>query len=87
MDSHSIVIVGNGFDVALGIETRYSQFYEKSQDLRDYANNGNSLCQHILANIKDGYWSDLESGLYHYSLAITEKYGEGDKVQTGKLER
>lgn len=86
MDSHSLVILGNGFDVALGIETRYSQFYEKSQDLRDNANNGNSLCQHILANIKDGYWSDLESGLYHYSLAITKKYGVGDKEQAEKFE-
>lgn len=82
-----MIVLGNGFDVALGIATRYSQFYEKSQDLRDYANNGNSLCQHILDNIKDGFWSDLESGLYHYSLAITKKYGVGDKEQAEKFER
>lgn len=87
MDTKSMIVLGNGFDVALGIKTRYSQFYEKSQDLRYYANNGNSLCQHIIDNIKDGYWSDLESGLYHYSLAITEKYGEGDKEQAEKFEQ
>lgn len=87
MDTKSMIVLGNGFDVALGIATRYSQFYEKSQDLRDYAIKGNSLCQHILDNIKDGLWSDLESGLYHYSLAITKKYGEGDKEQAEKFER
>lgn len=86
MDTKSMIVLGNGFDVALGIETRYSQFYEKSQDLRDYANKGNSLCLHILDNIKDGYWSDLESGLYKYSLAITKKYGVGDKEQAEKFE-
>lgn len=82
-----MIVLGNGFDVALGIDTKYSQFYGKSQELRDYAKNGNSLCEHILVNIKDGFWSDLESGLYHYSLAITDKYGEGDKVQAMKFER
>lgn len=87
MDTKSMIVLGNGFDVALGIATRYSQFYEKSQDLRDYANNGNSLCQHILDNIKDGYWSDLECGLYHYSLAITKKYNKGNQEQAEKFER
>lgn len=87
MDTKSLIVLGNGFDVALGIATRYSQFYEKSLDLRDYANNGNSLCRHILDNIKEGFWSDLESGLYHYSLAITKKYGVGDKEQAEKFER
>ena len=85
MDTHSMIILGNGFDVALGIETRYSQFYERSQDLRDFANSGNSLCQHILDNIKDGYWSDLECGLYKYSLAITQKYGIGNQEQADKF--
>lgn len=87
MDTKSMIVLGNGFDVALGIETQYSQFYKKSQDLRDYANKGNSLCQHILDNLKDGFWSDLESGLYHYSLAITKKYGVGDKEQVDKLKK
>lgn len=87
MDTRSMIILGNGFDVALGIETRYSQFYKKSQALRNYANKGNRLCQHILDNIQDGYWSDLENGLYHYSLSMTKKYGAGDKEQTEKFER
>ncbi len=81
-----MIILGNGFDLALGIETRYSQFYAKSQELRDLANNGNSLCQHILDDIKGEYWSDLECGLYQYSLAITKKYGIGNQDQADKFE-
>lgn len=85
MDSCSIVILGNGFDVALGIPTRYSQFYENSQELREYANNGNALCQHILDNIRGDYWSDLECGLYQYSLSLTQKYGEGNVEQSTRF--
>ena len=87
MDTQSMIILGNGFDVALGIATRYSQFYENSQELRSFADNGNELCQHILANIKSGYWSDLEAGLYQYSSGITQKYGEGNSAQAEKFER
>lgn len=82
-----MVILGNGFDVALGFPTRYSQFYSNSKELRDYAAKGNTLCQHILDNIKFDLWSDLEEGLYHYSLAITNEYGVGNKEQAEKLKR
>ena len=87
MDTNSIIILGNGFDVALGIETRYSQFYEKSKELREFARNGNTLCQHILDHIKSDLWSDLESGLYQYSKLITQQYGEGNQEQAVKLEK
>lgn len=86
-DTRSIIILGNGFDVALGYPTKYSQFYENSKALRDYANKGNALCQHILENIDGELWSDLERGLYQYSLRITEEYGVGDKEQAEKLEK
>jgi len=87
MDTQSIIVLGNGFDVALGIATRYSQFYENSKDLRFLADNGNELCQHILVNIKSDYWSDLETGLYLYSRGITHKYGVGNREQAEKFER
>ena len=43
MDTQSIIVLGNGFDVALGIATRYSQFYENSKELRSLDENGNKL--------------------------------------------
>lgn len=84
METKSIVILGNGFDVALGIPTRYKQFYDRSEDLRKYAQKGNSLCQHILSHYKSDscMWSDLEEGLYKYSLDITQKHGENNAEQT-----
>lgn len=87
MDTKSIIILGNGFDVALGIPTKYSQFYVQSKSLRDYAAEGNGLCQHILNNVQSNLWSDLENGLYCYSLLITEQYGEGNKEQAEKLKK
>ena len=86
-DTHSIIILGNGFDVALGYPTKYSQFYENSDLLRDYAYKGNTLCKHILENVEGELWSDLERGLYQYSLRLTKEYGEGNKGQAEKFEK
>ena len=87
METYSLIILGNGFDVALGIPTRYSQFYANSQELREMAAHGNRLCQHILDHIRNELWSDLESGLYHYSLGLTQRYGEGNQAETIRFER
>lgn len=85
MSNNTLIILGNGFDVALDYPTKYSDFYQKSKELRALANNGNSLCKHIINHISDGLWSDLESGLHKYSLSLTQKYGTGDKVQAKKF--
>lgn len=45
------------------------------------------MCQHILTDVNGEYWSDLECGLYSYSLAITQKYGLGNQNQADKFER
>lgn len=87
MGTYSLIILGNGFDVALGIPTRYSQFYANSQELREMAAHGNHLCQHVLDHIRNELWSDLESGLYHYSLGLTQRYGEGNQTEATRFER
>lgn len=86
MDSLSIVILGNGFDVAQGIPTRYSQFYQKCKGLHSLADKGNALCKHIIDNINSELWSDLECGLYHYSLGITREYGADCLEQAEKFQ-
>lgn len=73
MSNNTLIILGNGFDVALDYPTKYSDFYQKSKELRALANNGNSLCKHIINYISDELWSDLESGLHKYSLSLTQK--------------
>ena len=74
----AMIFIGNGFDVAHGYKTKYSEFYANSFELKELASNGNILCQHILDNVKGDLWQDLECGLYKYSQKITEKYGEGN---------
>ena len=69
----ALAFIGNGFDVALGFETKYSDFYKKSKLLKEYAEKGNSLCAHILNNVKGELWKDLECGLYQYSIELTKK--------------
>lgn len=89
MKKNALLVIGNGFDVACGYKTRYSDFYENDEkELKIAADKGNELCQSILANDKNKYnWSDLESGLYNYSLALTQKYGEGNKVVANKFRK
>lgn len=78
-----MVVVGNGFDVALGFKTRYGEFYANSKDLRQFAQNGNLLCQHILTDVQSDLWSDLEAGLWKYSQKITSTSGS-DNIEEAK---
>ena len=87
MPASSIVILGNGFDVALDFKTRYSDFYNNSEELRALAASGNVLCSHILDSIKGDLWSDLEMGLYQYSLSITKQHGEGNVDQAKQFQK
>lgn len=45
------------------------------------------LCKHIVDNIKGDLWSDLEVGLYLYSLSITKQYGEGNISQAKQFKK
>ena len=83
----SMLFIGNGFDVAHGYKTRYSDFYQYCDELKELAEHDNLLCQHILDNIKGDMWQDLECGLYDYSKMLTTKHGEGDKESTKRFKK
>lgn len=89
MNTNVLVILGNGYDVAQGFPSRYKDFYDGSTDLKVYANNGNNLCKHIIDtyNSEDTQWSDLEEGLYLFSLQLTKKNGEGNKAVAERFEK
>lgn len=61
-----LFILGNGFDINLGLKTRYQDFY----DTYSKSHNDNDaimrLKKHIGKNT-DGYWSDLELALGEYT--------------------
>jgi len=75
----AMLFIGNGYDVALGYDTKYSNFYNNSILLKQYADCGNNLCKHIINNLKGDLWKDLECGLYQYSLSLTRKFGIGNE--------
>ncbi len=76
---NAMILIGNGFDVSHGFKTKYRDFYDNCEELKNLANNGNLLCQHILNNITGDMWQDLECGLYDYSKKLTNIHGKNDK--------
>lgn len=80
----SLIFIGNGFDVAHGRKTSYMDFYNRCEELKTLAQKGNSLCKHILDNIKGEQWKDLECGLHMYSIMLTNEVGEGN-IQKAQL--
>lgn len=78
-DFDTLILIGNGYDVANSYKTKYSEFLESSQ-FKDLIVS-NHLCKFIndrwiknkRANIN---WVDLEMELYYYSHELTKKYGE-----------
>ena len=61
-------MMGNGFDISLGLKTRYKDFYEFIENEGLNSNGDNK----ILTNIKDSreLWSDLEIQLGKYTEII-----------------
>ncbi|HFI0115045.1 TPA: AbiH family protein [Streptococcus suis] len=55
-------LLGNGYDLQLGLKTAYSDFYEHLKNNKSKEFDDNSIFQEI-ANDKIGYWSDFELAL------------------------
>ena len=69
--SNVMLILGNGFDLAYDLKTRYTLFYNSERFQRLVENN--NLCKAIkLWQETDSWidWSDLECGLYQYALTL-----------------
>lgn len=77
--SKAIIIVGNGFDLDLGLKTSYSHFAESSQWKNLMDNNAHSLDESwLLGFLKRRYdvvqWIDIESALLDYAVAKTKSH-------------
>ena len=72
MNNNCVLYIGNGFDVACGFKTRYSQFLE-SEVFCDLSKES-KLAQWILKKYTEdkSKWSDLEELLYFYSIHISK---------------
>ncbi len=62
----TVVALGNGFDISLGLATRYSDFLKSKIFFSNHFSNG--LFDHLV-NVKDiNGWIDFEHEIYEYAL-------------------
>lgn len=64
-----VLILGNGFDLDLGLKTTYKDFWESDDCPKDYPA---PLIRHLNDvwgdNLESVRWYDLENQLYEYAL-------------------
>jgi hypothetical protein len=60
-----LYIIGNGFDLSLGLKTSYKDFYDHYKSLESQSSYVNKLKKNISNNYKN--WSDLELALGQYT--------------------
>ena len=73
---HILYLIGNGFDLNLGLKTSYKDFYDSYKNEKSDNENINLLKKNISNNYKN--WSDLELALGHYTeeLKTLEEFDE-----------
>ncbi|MBP1614196.1 MAG: hypothetical protein H6Q13_1644 [Bacteroidetes bacterium] len=82
MDYKTVLIVGNGFDLNLGLKTSYDDFM-KSKEFDDLSNN--SLVDHLRKKKVSTSWIDIENELTAYSHSIFIREYVRDKMEQRKL--
>lgn len=63
-----LIFIGNGFDINLGMKTRYSDFYKYYKSVKSQSNLINNLKEEISSNLST--WADLELALGQYTKNI-----------------
>tara|TARA_B100001146_G_scaffold225198_1_gene247685 strand:- start:4166 stop:5194 length:1029 start_codon:yes stop_codon:yes gene_type:complete len=63
-----LYIIGNGFDLNLGLKTSYKNFYEYYKSIKSSKSQVNILKQNISSNYNN--WSDLELALGQYTAEL-----------------
>lgn len=69
---NTVFLIGNGFDINLGIPTRYSDFYKKHYSKLKSENN---VITNFISEIKENHqnWSDLELAFGEYTKHINSE--------------
>lgn len=66
-----IMIIGNGFDLNLGLKTSYKNFIE-SDDFKLLVKEDNSIAKYLIGKSKLNKWVDIEQELTNYSIQTTK---------------
>ena len=74
--ANKVLIIGNGFDLDLGLKSRYSDFMGSQVWQKIKNGHINILCSPLIKHLEDKYqlntWFDVENELLNYALEITE---------------
>ena len=65
----NLLIIGNGFDIDLGLKTKYSDFIESNC----FDENKNNLFKSIYRSYKNMNWIDLENELKNMLRELIDK--------------
>jgi Bacteriophage abortive infection AbiH len=68
-----IVVIGNGFDISLGYNTRYSDFI-KSKIFKDLVNQNNHIAKHLVDIQGEKNWVDIELELADYAKSKADVF-------------
>ena len=67
MNTETVIIIGNGFDLDLGWDTSYKSFYEKHDGWKMHRTDEDDLFQYVIKQVP-GNWFDFERTLHEYAL-------------------
>ena len=67
MNTETVIIIGNGFDLDLGWDTSYKSFYEKHDGWKMHKKDEDDLFQYVIKQVP-GNWFDFERTLHEYAL-------------------
>ena len=72
MNTETVIVIGNGFDLNLGWNTSYESFYNAHKGWKLHSTNEDDLFQFVIQKTP-GNWFDFERTLHEYALHRTEK--------------
>ena len=65
---NNLLIIGNGFDLDLGLPTKYSNFIESKYFKKQNIRRGSKLFKYISETYHDKKWIDIENELKRFAL-------------------
>ena len=72
MNTETVIVLGNGFDLDLGWDTSYKSFYKKHDGWKMHRRDEDDLFQYVIKQVP-GNWFDFERTLHEYALHRSEK--------------
>ena len=82
MNTETVIVLGNGFDLDLGWDTSYKSFYEQHNGWKMHRRDEDDLFQYVIKQVP-GNWFDFERTLHEYALHRFETpftIGVNDKI-------